>query len=117
MLNNYSSLKNVFLSLLFIFSISFIFRDECDDDSAINFNPNSDGTIDCVFVSNIPTFKEQMRIQLQVKNLNFSISGDNSDLYENVSFTVECININGIVDNGCYINENNDLFVELVEDF
>ena len=118
MLNNYSSLKNVFLkSLLFYFSsITLIFSNECDDDSAINFNPNSDGTIDCVYVENIPTFGAN-EDTIASKNLNFSISGDNSDLYENVSFTVECININGIVNNGCYINENNDLFVELVEDF
>ena len=106
MLNNYSSLKNVFLkSLLFYFSsITLIFSNECDDDSAINFNPNSDGTIDCVYVENIPTFGAN-EDTIASKNLDFSISGDNSDLYENVSFTVECININGIVNNiRIYIN-------------
>ena len=89
---------------------------DCDDDSAINFNPNSDDTIDCVYVSNIPSFTSDEDTIAQ-KDLNQYIQGD-PNFYNNILFNVNCVNdINGIINNGCYINENNDLFVSLVEDF
>ena len=122
MLNKYSSLKNVFLkSLLFYFSsITLIFPNECDDDSAINFNPNSDDTIDCVYVKNIPTINadEDTEASIDLNGyIDYDNPPDNLALIDNVSFEVECNNIYGIENNGCYIDEDNYLYVTLVEDF
>ena len=121
---DYNFYKKIFSKSLifFIFNLTLLFPDDCNDLLAINYNSDSDDNDECVYINNINSIVVDEDTIAQI-DLNQYISdeqgsfGENVEFYNNVSFSVICDGLTGIIDGGCEINENNELSVSLVENF
>ena len=100
-----SFFKYLFL-LTFLFSVSFS-QDDCDDSSALNYNPDANNSDECVYVNNINSFVSDEDMVAE-KDLTQNFSGY-SNYFDNISLTVNCSDVQGIED--CSINDQNLLSV------
>ena len=121
---DYNFSKKIFLKSLifFLFNFNLLFSDDCNDSLAINYNSDSNDNDECVYINNINSFVVDEDTIAEI-DLNTYITdgqgafGDDVEFYNNISFSVICDGLTGIVDDGCEINENNELSISLVENF
>ena len=110
---DYNFYKKIFLKSLifFLFNFNLLFSDDCNDSLAINYNSDSNDNDECVYINNINSIVVDEDTIAEI-DLNTYITdgqgafGNDVEFYNNISFSVICDGITGIINGGCEINEN-----------